>query len=453
MNNFWNFNGTNGNLNNNNVNNSNSVQGVANLLDGTYHAETDEEMFVRQMELVFNTQRNKRRGHDSLVYERHIIPLTVKGLRKRRDKTLRIEHNYAFLTPLPKWREIMATEFEGRKIDHEICDVVMPIANMVLSPYTYNNRIGKGSMAAINQLMEHIYEVTEGYTKPARIIKIDFKGYFPNAVWDWAERCTNEVIDLIGGTNKHTAYLKWLVMIAIHCNPARHCELKTPRNLWAEHIPEEKSILHKDEGIGAAIGRLVWQTAMGLYINDIIKWLTDDCGIKLVCFVDDIVMVVPEERHQYALSLLPVLRERLAEWNIKLNEKKFYDQPYSHGLEFLGSHLKNHRLHINNSTFNRAVHKVQELNKARYKDLDAMVSSFNSYTGLMKNRTDYKRILILRDMLAPEWWQYLNWDRERLCIVYKENYSVKARLNRKYNLNITLKKKKKDDKNRTTGAS
>lgn len=412
---------------------------------------TIEEFFMQQMELVFTTQRNKRRGHDSLVYENHIIPLTLKGTLNRLDKTLRINHNYAFLTSLPKWREIMATEFEGRKIDHEVCDILMPFADKVLSPFTFNNRIGKGSQAAINQLMENIFDVTRGYTEPARIIKLDFKGYFPNASWDYAEKVLCEVLDKFNIENKD--YLKWLIMIAIHCNPAAHCELKTPKQLWTEHIPPEKSILTKPEGIGAAIGRLIWQTAMGLYINDIIYWLTDTCGIKIVCFVDDIVMVVPEHLHEYALSLLPVLRKKLAERNVFLNEKKFCDQPAEHGLEFLGSHIKNNRLHLNNRTFNRAIMRIQELNKESYKDIDAMMSSFNSYSGLLKNRTDYKRVLVPKDKLTSEWWNFFNWDKQRLCLTYKNEYSVKARLNRKYNLNIKLKKGKKDDKFRKAGAS
>lgn len=412
---------------------------------------TIEEFFMKQMGLVFNTQRNKRRGHDSLVYENHIISLTVKGMFQRLDKTLRINHNYAFLTSLPKWREIMATGFEGRKIDHEICDIVIPQADMIFSPYTYNNRVGKGSQAAINQLLEHIFEVTKGYTKSARIIKLDFKGYFPNAMWDYAEKCMCEVLDIADVENKE--YLKWLIMVAIHCNPAAHCELKTPKYLWDEHIPDEKSILKKPEGIGAAIGRLIWQTAMGLYINDIIEWLTHECGIKLVCFVDDIVMVVPEHLHGYTLSQIPILREKLATRNIRLNEKKFYDQPACHGVEFLGSHLKNNRIHLNNRTYKRAIQRIQELNKEPYKDIDAMVQSFNSYSGLLKNRTDYKRLLHLREILTPEWWKYLKWDNKKKCITYREGYSVKERLNKKYFLNIKLKKGKDYDKFRKTRAA
>ncbi len=412
------------------------MQAVTNLQKEILCSKTEEEFFARQMDLVFETQQNKRRGRDAMDYESNIIALTVRSMNARIDRTLRIEHNYAFLVSLPKWREIMATSFEGRKIDHEICGEVIPLAEKVLSPYTFNNRKGKGSQAAINCLIEQICEVTDGYTKPARVIKIDFKGYFPNALWNHAEKCICDIIDLGGFDKEYTAYLKWLTMIAVHCNPASHCEYRTPRLLWGEHITPEKSILNKEEGVGAAIGRLIWQAAMGLYINDIIKWLTDECGIVLTCFVDDIVIVVSERRHRYVLALLSVLRKKLAERNVFLNEKKFYDQPYQHGLEFLGSHIKPFRIHLNNKTYGRAVEKVRLMNKQPYKDIDKMLQCFNSYSGLLKNRTDYKRLVALKDMLSEDWWKWIEWNENKLCLSYKDGHSVNERLDRKYSLKL-----------------
>lgn len=337
----------------------------------------------------------------------------------------------------------MATEFEGRKIDHEICEVVIPEAEKILSPYTYNNRKGKGMDAAINQLIDHIYEVTEGYTKEARIIKLDFKGFFPSALWDHAERCICDVIDTSDESDDRKAYLKWLTMIAIHCNPAAHCEMRTPAHFWTEHIEPCKSILTKPEGVGAAIGRLIWQTAMGLYVNDVIKWLTEECCIRLVCFVDDIVMVVPEDRHYYALSLIPEIRKRLAGRNVRLNEKKFYDQPYRHGLEFLGSHIRCFRLHLNNVTYNRAMAKVRETTPSE-EALGNFVSFANSYTGLMKNRTDYRRLMHFAHTVMKRWGDYLEWDCKRKCFVCKDRYKPNERLRNKYN----IKKKNSHDRRR-----
>lgn len=234
------------------------------------------------MDVYFATRKNKRYGRDAMEYENSWLTNLVRALRDRDERTLRILHNTAFLTSVPRWREIMATSIHGRHLDHEICEVVIPTAEPVLSKYTFNNRKDKGAQAAMNQLIEHIYEVTECYTKPARIIKLDLKGYFPNARWDVACDEICKVIDLSDYPDKD--YLKWLTMIAVHANPAAHCELRTPSYFWKEHIDPEKSILAKPEGVGAAIGRWIWQVAMGLYINDDIKWLTEECGLKAVCF-------------------------------------------------------------------------------------------------------------------------------------------------------------------------
>ena len=396
----------------------------------------DAAYFSHLVDVYFDTRKNKRYGRDSMTYELSWVTNLVRDLRARGDKSLRIDRNYAFLTSIPRWREIMATEFKGRLLDHEICEVIIPLAEKVLSPYTFNNRKGKGAQAAINLLIENIYEVTENYTAPARIIKLDLKGYFPNALWDFAEKCVDSVIDLSDREDKD--YLKWLAMVSIHCNPAAHCEYRTPLHFWREHIDPEKSILTKPEGVGAAIGRLIWQTSMGLYINDEVKWLTEECGLKVVCFVDDIVMVVPEHLHAYALSLIPELRRRLAAKGVKLNERKFYDQPAEHGVEFLGSHIKPGRVHLNDKTVKMAFHQVDCLDgiPGKKKHIDTFLSSVNAYTGLTKNRTNFKATQEIRRRISEEWWEFLAWDARRQCVTCKPGLTWRDRMNEKYHLKL-----------------
>lgn len=383
----------------------------------------DAAYFSHLVDVYFDTRKNKRYGRDSMVYELSWITNLVRDFRARKERTLRIDQNYAFLTSVPRWREIMATEFKGRHIDHEICEVIIPLADKVLSPYSFNNRKGMGAQAAINQLIEHIHEVTGDYTRPARIIKLDLKGYFPNALWDYAEKCLDEIIDLSDRDDKD--YLKWLTMVSVHCNPAAHCEYRTPRYFWKKHISPEKSILAKPEGVGAAIGRLVWQTAMGLYINDEIRWLTEDCGLKVVCFVDDIVMVVPEHLHEYALALIPELRKRFAEKGVSLNERKFYDQPAEHGVEFLGSHIKPGRVHLNDKTVKMAYHQVAVMNNIvdKKSNIDKFLASVNSYTGITKSRTSYKATQEIRRRICEKWWEFLEWDSRRQCVVCRPGWS------------------------------
>ena len=402
----------------------------------THTTEQERQQFAHLTDLYFTTRKNKRYGRDSMEYEVSWVSNLVHDFTERRERTLRILHNYAFLTSVPKWREIMATEFRGRLIDHEICEIVIPAAERVLSPYTFNNRKGKGAQAAMNLLIEHICEVSNGYTEPCRIIKLDIKGYFPSALWDYAEQCIDTVINMTDCVDKD--YLKWLTMIAVHCNPAAHCEKRTALYLWQEHIEPEKSILTKPEGVGAAIGRLIWQAAMGLYINDEIIWLTEDRGLRVVCFVDDIVMTVPEYLHAYALATIPELRRRLASKGIRLNDRKFYDQPYGHGVEFLGSHIKPFRILLNDKTCERALTRVDELNAAKVKTgiVDQFLSSLNSYTGLLKARTEHKRLMALRDSVSDDWYNYVEWDEGRQCVTPRPQYSYRNRMNSKYHLKL-----------------
>ena len=177
---------------------------------------------------------------------------------------------------------------------------------------------------------------------------------------------------------------------------------------------------------------------MGLYINDELHWLTEDCGLSVTCFVDDLVFVVPEHLHAYALSIIPELRRRLAKKNVRLNERKFYDQPARHGLEFLGSHIRPHRIHLNRSTVRRAQLRVAELNRCSHKEkyIDDLLSTVNSYSGLLKARTDHRVLADLVSRISPEWFTYIQWNSRRQCVQARPGFTLRDRLNRKYHLKL-----------------
>lgn len=410
----------------------------------TNEREQRRRLFSRQIDNYFSARKNKRYGRDQMAYEVGWVGRVVRGFGERERREFRIRHNYAFLTSVPRWREIFATEMEGRRADHELCDAIMPYVEQELSPRTYNNRRGKGAQAAINQVIEDMCEVSHGYEREAWVVKVDIAAFFPSARWDVAERCIDDVIDRhdaeLRAEGYDTDYLRWLAMVLIHANPAAHCELRTPRYLWKDHIADEKSLFCKREGVGAAIGRLTWQTAMGLYVNDDMKWLNEEKCLRAVAFVDDIVISVADRQKAWALAAVGELRGRLSEKGLQLHPRKFYCQQVRHGLEFLGTHVKPYRLHLNNSTFLRALERVAELlpKADSGAGIDALVASINSYTGLLKNRTDHRRTELLRETLfgGETAARYLAWDERRQCVVYRRGHSPKDRLDRRYGLRL-----------------
>jgi hypothetical protein len=44
----------------------------------------------------------------------------------------------------------------------------------------------------------------------------------------------------------------------------------------------------------------------------------------------------------------------------------------------------------------------------------------------------------LRDKLSDDWWKWLEWNAEKKCLAYKDGFSEKDRLNRKYKLNLKV---------------
>lgn len=406
---------------------------------------TEEQFFSMLTRVMYKTRKHKRYGEDSIAFEWHWSSQLFQMFNQLKEKSFRIDQNYAFLTSFPKWREIFATFFQGRIADHFLCDSLRPYIEADLHPRTFNNREGKGSQAAINQVIEDITEVTGAGRYPARIIKWDLKGFFPNALCDYMCKCFEKLIDRHAheiaecyGTPEAVPFFKWLAMICIHCYPSQHCERRSPDALWTFHIEPEKSLFNKPEAVGVPIGRLSSQTGMGLYINDEIKWFNDFLGIRTTVFMDDGVMVVPEHLHQYALQHFPEFRKRLAAKGVLLNDKKFYDQPYQNGLEFLGTHIKPWALHLNDVTYERAVQRIDEFNALpdKYYCIDQFLSAVNSYTGMLKNRTEYRRICELRDRVSSEWLEWLEWNERRQCFRCKPEHSFRARLNRHYHLKL-----------------
>ena len=449
------FNGNNGTLNNNNVNNANRSQAVTNLPYSYIHFYmTDILFFALLLRIMFSTRKNKRYGRDAMAFEVNWAPLLVRMMRELMQRTFRILHNYAFLVSVPKWREIFATEFVGRIADHLLCDILKPWIERVLHSRTFNNREGMGAQAAINQVVEDIYEASNGYSEVAWAIKWDLAGFFPNADCTYMESCFVRVIDTYHDEiaakygDWMPSFLKWLAMITIHCQPAKHCELRTPRRLWYEHIKPEKSIMNKPCGIGVPIGRMTSQTGMGLYINDEVAWLNDECGIRTTVFMDDGVMIVPDRLKDYALSLLPELRRRLSAKGVRMNDKKFYCQQYWKGLEFLGSHVNPYRIILNDKTWEQCLERIGEYNHLstsdKYNELDRFISTTNSYTGLLKNRTSYGRIMQLKATIDSQWWLWLDWDTRRQCVIGKPQHTFRARLKRKYHLKLKNNESKRN---------
>lgn len=357
---------------------------------------------------------------------------------------------YTFIAPRPRPREVFACEMALRVVHHYIDIRLRPLIEDELTDRTFNNRIGFGCDAAVNRVAEDIAEVSRGFTRDAWIIKMDLSGYFPNASQDIVYRQLSGLVERrYEGDDKDM--LQYMILRSVFSYPTRHCYRKSPLWKWSA-IPDEKSLFKKPDGIGGAIGHLIWQNAMNYYLNDLDHFVIDDCGLRYVRFVDD--MCIVTDNKESTLVLVNDIRQRLAEFGCTLHPKKFYCQHYTKGVDFIGSRIKMDRVYASNRVLRNAHQAVRNFNKSpRVTLLESFLSSMNSYFGILKTRNEYGNLCNLLDEISPKWLEYCYFDKGRKCLKAKAGFTHRELLSRKYHLKFKSKHHDNKRKNLHAGVA
>ena len=379
------------------------------------------------------TRKNKRRSKDSVEFELHFERDVLRLIDDLECHTFE-PSSYTFIVRRPRPREVFACGMALRIIDHYIDERMRGHMERELTARTFNNRIGFGGMNAINTLISDIYDVSQGFTRDAWVIKMDLKGYFPNADQRVVYQQLSDLVDrTYQGDDKDL--LQYMLMRSVFSNPTKNCRRISPRSAWDDY-PKEKSLFSKPDGIGGAIGRLLWQLAMNYYLNDVDHFMVDTCGLHYLRFVDD--MVIVTDNKEACLSLVPTIREMAAEKGCTLHPKKFYCQHYTKGVEFLGSHIKMARVYVNNRTVRHAFERVHQFNRLRPtpRRLESFLSSMNSYMGIFKGRNAFNIMQRFIEAVDPKWWELCHVDRERWCLLANEGYRHNELIIKKFNLKI-----------------
>ena len=109
--------------------------------------------------------------------------------------------------------------------------------------------------------------------------------------------------------------------------------------------------------------------------------------------------------------------------------------PTSKGGRFLGRIIKGDRIYVDNRTIHRAEDRICDFNDIHDEliHIEEFISSINSTLGLLKTKNEFKNIQKLVARISPKWWDYVDMDWNRLCIVAKEGYKHKDIVNFKFN--------------------
>ena len=385
---------------------------------------------------------------DQVEYELHWEGNCIKLCEAINSRTYQ-PTAYSFIVTYPKPREIFASDFSTRVLHHYLHERLVPLLENRLSKHTFNNRKGMGTSACQNAVISDMYEVSNGYTEDAWIIKMDLSGCFPNINQDIAFKQLEAVIkeDYNGRDRDDMLYI---LRACVFSYPTMHAKYIGDIEL-RKLISPEKSITTKPLGIGAAIGHLIWQMAVTYYFNDIILWL-ESIGVHVNVYVDDWYFVV-KNKTAFLTFIVPEMRRRLAKLGATLNEKKFYSQHVSKGCECLGVHIKQQRIYPNSRVINRALKRAKELNKCvRVGKIEKALQTINSYLGICKNTCGYNQALKIVGTLSEDWKKYIAFNTHRCCLEALQEYSYRNRVIIKHKLYEKRRKRRAAQKGKRAAA-
>ena len=78
----------------------------------------------------------------------------------------------------PKTRKISKSDFRDRVIHHALCNIIEPIFDKAFIYDSYANRIGKGTLKAVERFDEFKRKVSNNKTKTCYVLKADIRHYF-----------------------------------------------------------------------------------------------------------------------------------------------------------------------------------------------------------------------------------------------------------------------------------
>lgn len=232
------------------------------------------------------------------------------------DGGYRIGEYRTFTIYEPKPRLISALNFKDRLVQHALCNVISPIMESTLLPYTFACRTGYGTHAGVRRVQSLLRKTDSQY-----FLKTDFSKFFPSI--------------------PHNVALE-LYERKISCQ-------KTLKIIY-EIIPPDL--------IGIPIGSLMSQLTANLVGGLVDRFIHFDLEHRLwTRYMDDIV-ILHNDLNKLKEDFLKI--ENFSRHRLGMKISKWSAQSVSRGINFLGYRIwKNHKL-IRKDSVVRAKRKINK---------------------------------------------------------------------------------------------
>ena len=429
--NAYNLHGGTGAVNNNNKNNQRYVRAVVAL---------DNEEKTGWVDAYFDCLRHKLRAKQCNEYRINYEEDLWQLVGEVHDRTYRPGKAFCFIVNRPRVREIFAAAFRDRIVQHWITLRIEPLLERRFreqGDVSFNCRKGYGSFRAVRTAKEQIERVSERYSRETWIGKIDIAGFFMSIDKDiLLAKLIPFIRSEYQGDDIDT--LLWLTEVTVRHHPQLFCERRSPMWMW-DNLAENKSLFSMSPHVGMPIGNITSQLLANFYLSYFDEFMTEQCrynGAGYVRFVDDALIIANDK--QFIIDLrLKAMQWMKKHLHLQLHKDKFYLQPATHGVKFVGCVIKPGRLYTSNRTLGNMTMRVMQTNELcrsiiedgptleNLKLLKRHVSSLNSYMGFCVHQYTFNRRKRIFSNV-PYFWKCCNIQRRFTVVKVKRKYKYES---------------------------
>lgn len=396
-NNTWYFNGDNGILNNNNRYNGNFRSRP--VLDYDWYDNDMLDRYPVPLSQWLTTSiiavQGKKKKPTYVHFLLHRIDQLASITHQVGNFELLPTESTAHIIFEPRVREIVCACASKRVVQTFYIKTLQPMLELYMyHPDSYSCRVGKGSLKAIQQLQEYIYEATEGYTNNnVWLAKIDLQAFFMSLdCYDLCDTITKFLEEHLPESDllELMKYLTRQIYLAATKDHLKDMAHPSERAL----LNPSKSLYNQPYYRGVPIGDWTSQTAGLIKTTGAIIYIIS-LGYRIIHYTDDTTAVVTN-REKWLKDDLWRIEHYYKLQGLTLHPDKRYFQHYSKGVEILGFKLRFNRILVSDRIYHnmmwyleRTIRKATENFRYAVSNKDKILSTINSYLGLLRQTNGY----------------------------------------------------------------
>ncbi len=371
-----------------------------------YDLFIDEPITIEELfEAYYDCRKNKRTTASALSFELDLEHNLAVLLSDINNFTYQPQPYNCFIINNPTVREVFAASFRDRIVHHLVINAVNPILEKRLIRDAYACRVGKGSHMAIERLRHFMASSTNNWKDEAWCLKLDIASFFASIDRDLLFSRLSDYLERNYMKDNYRVIM-YLIEKILLTEPTENVRFVSPRNMWSR-LPLSKSLFNAPKGKGLPIGNLTSQVFANFYMAPLDHYIKHDLGIKMYGrYVDDFFLIHKDK--EYLKMCLEKIREFLSsELKLSLSAGKVVLQRVNHGIEFLGVRIEEGHINMKRRTehnFRSVIKRYNEMShshKLYFKERKKLLSSVNSYLGIMRHYNTFKRRVELMSLLEP----------------------------------------------------